>query len=199
LNPDDISHAPSAAEAFGYLSVLLSIILGLAITQVLKGVRGLLLSRTRVIIYWPTLLLAGLLLLMCVQAWWTMFLMREMTNWTFVKFAIVLLQTIITYMLTAIVLPDFFGERPVDLHEHYFEHRSLFFGLLILLLLVSLSKDFVLEGHMTDNVNLGFHVAFIAIASVAAITRREWYHKTMAVVSVLGFSAYIAVLFAKLR
>jgi hypothetical protein len=199
LNPDDISHAPSAAEAFSYLSVLLSIILGLAITQVLKGVRGLLLSRARVVMYWPTLLLAGLLLLMCVQAWWTMFQMREIVNWTFAKFAIVLLQTIITYMLTAIVLPDFFGERTVDLHEHYFEHHRLFFGLLVLLLVVSLTKGVVLGGHMTDNVDLGFHLGFITIAVIAAITRREWYHKTISVLSALAFGAYIALLFAKLR
>ena len=45
-------------DAFSYLSVLLSIILGLAITQILKGVRGWALSRARVVVYWPTLVLA---------------------------------------------------------------------------------------------------------------------------------------------
>jgi hypothetical protein len=34
-------------DAFGYLSVLLSIIVGLAITQVLRGFRGLMLARSR--------------------------------------------------------------------------------------------------------------------------------------------------------
>jgi len=35
-------------DEFGYLSVLLSVILGLAVTQILKGFRGLLLSRVRI-------------------------------------------------------------------------------------------------------------------------------------------------------
>lgn len=34
-------------DEFSYLSVLLSVILGLAVTQILKGFRGLLLSRAR--------------------------------------------------------------------------------------------------------------------------------------------------------
>ena len=42
-------------DEFSYLSVLLSVILGLAVAQILKGFRGLLLSRARV-----RLLLAGL-------------------------------------------------------------------------------------------------------------------------------------------
>jgi len=42
-------------DAFSYLSVLLSIILGLAITQILMGYRGLLLARGRVRFYAPTM------------------------------------------------------------------------------------------------------------------------------------------------
>jgi hypothetical protein len=38
-------------DAFSYLSVLLSIIIGLAITQVLQGYRGLLLARHRTTLF----------------------------------------------------------------------------------------------------------------------------------------------------
>ena len=60
-------------DEFSYLSVLISVILGLAVTQVLKGFRGILLSRTRIRIYWPVIAWAALLLLICVQSWWAMF------------------------------------------------------------------------------------------------------------------------------
>jgi hypothetical protein len=42
-------------DEFGYLSVLLSVILGLAVTQILKGFRGLILSRARIRVYWPVI------------------------------------------------------------------------------------------------------------------------------------------------
>ena len=37
--------------AFDYLAVLISIILGLAITQVLKGYRGMALARARLVMF----------------------------------------------------------------------------------------------------------------------------------------------------
>ena len=43
-------------DAFSYLSVLLSIILGLGIQQVLQGYRALMLARGRVRFFWVPLL-----------------------------------------------------------------------------------------------------------------------------------------------
>jgi hypothetical protein len=70
-------------DEFSYLSVLLSVILGLAVTQILKGFRGLLLSRARVQLYWPVIVWAVLVLLVCFQNWWSMFGMRTRHDWTF--------------------------------------------------------------------------------------------------------------------
>ena len=70
-------------ESFDYLSVLLSIILGLAITQVLLGFRGLILTRVKVKLYLPAVIWAGLVLLIAIQAWWASFGLRTRGNWTF--------------------------------------------------------------------------------------------------------------------
>jgi hypothetical protein len=84
-------------ESFDYLSVLLSIILGLAITQVLLGFRGLILARVRVKIYLPTLIWAGLALLIAIQAWWASFGLRTRGTWNFLAFFVIALQTISVY------------------------------------------------------------------------------------------------------
>ena len=81
-------------DPFSYLSVLVSIVIGLAITQILQGYRTLLISRRRVRFFGPTLAWGGLLLLIAVQSWWAMFGMRQHGRWTFVQFAIVLLLPI---------------------------------------------------------------------------------------------------------
>ena len=182
-------------DQYSYLSVLLSIILGLAITQVLKGFRGMLLTRARVRFYWPSVMWSCTLLLLFVQSWWAMFYMRNITAWTFPMFGIVVLQTIVEYMLSAIVLPDFFGTESIDLHEHYYAHRRLFFGLIVLVLLISLGKSYVIDGHLPEPVNTGFQLSFIAVSVIALITRREWFHRAQAIIAVIGISAYIAVLF----
>lgn len=185
-------------DEFSYLSVLTSIIVGLAITQILKGYRGIVLSRARVRIYWPTLVWSGSLLLMNIQSWWAMFVLREVRVWTFAAFTVVLVQTILQYMLAAIVLPDFSGSEPVDLREHYWGHTRWFFGLAILVLLTSLAKDPVIEGHAIELPDLLFHIGFIAVAACALFTRHDGFHKFLAVGTALLFCLYIVVLFARL-
>jgi hypothetical protein len=54
-------------ESFYYLSVLLAVVLGLAITQVLLGLRGLILTRAKLKPYFPTLIWAMLTLLIAFQ------------------------------------------------------------------------------------------------------------------------------------
>lgn len=191
--------AISATDAFNYLSVLLSIILGLGITQILKGFRGLVLSRARVVRYWPALVWAASLLLIAVQSWWAMFQMRTIPVWTFPMFAVVLLQTTLTYMLAALVLPDFFGEQTVDLRAHYYAHRSLFFGLFVLVLATSIGKEWALYRKWPDRIDLAFQSGFIALSLGGAFIAREWFHKLFCVIGAGTFVVYIAVLFGQLR
>jgi hypothetical protein len=115
-------------ETFNYLSVLLSIVLGLAIAQVLQGLRGLILARVKVKLYLPTVIWTGLALLIAIQAWWASFGLHTRANWTFLAFMIIVLQVISVYMVAALVLPDVTGCAVVDLRDHYFAHRSWFFG-----------------------------------------------------------------------
>jgi hypothetical protein len=73
-------------DEFSFLSVLISVILGLAVAEILQGFRGLLWSRTRIQIYWPVIGWAVLVLLVCFQHWWSMFGMRTHHDWTVQQF-----------------------------------------------------------------------------------------------------------------
>jgi hypothetical protein len=186
-------------DAFSYLSVLLSIIVGLAITQILTGFRGIVLWRSNVRMFWPAPLWAGTLLLINVQSWWAMFSLREVAAWTFAGFAIVLAQTIVQYLLAAIVLPDFSADRETDLHTHYWAHTHWFFGLFVLLLLASLAKNPLLYGHSPDHGDLAFHIGFIVLSAMALLIRRDGFHKFLALLGAGVFCAYVIALFTQLH
>lgn len=185
-------------DAFSYLSVLISIVLGLAITQILQGYRSVLIARRRVHFYGPTLIWGGVLLLLVTQSWWAMFGMREHERWTFLEFAIVLIQTILTYMLAALVMPDIGSEERVDLRAHYLEQASWFFGFGIVLLVVSVLKDLALSGTWPGTSNLAFHAAFVAIWAVATVTRNDTFHHVAAWLTTIAMAAYVWLLFARL-
>ncbi len=186
-------------DEFSYLSVLLSIILGLSVTQLLQGLSGVIQYRSGITLFAPSIIWTLLLLLVDAQAWWAMFGLRVHHPWTFLQFVIVLLETILLYLLAALVLPRFDGERAVDLRENYFGHSRWFYGCLVALLLVSLSKEPFLVFAWPSGLNLLFHLAWIGGAAVAASTMSERFHRWFAIVSVVIFTAYIAILFTKLK
>lgn len=187
-------------DAFSYLSVLISIILGLAVTQVLQGFRGLMLARSSVRVYWPVLVWAALVLVLCVQVWWAMFGLsqRPAARWTFLDFSLVLLQTVPLYLTAGLVLPDVDAERGVALREHYYAHHRWFFALLVVLIVVSIVKVRVLTGAWPRPADTGFQLAFAVGALIGAWTHREWYHKLLAPLATAAVVAYIVVLFAHL-
>jgi hypothetical protein len=185
-------------DAFSYLSVLISIILGLAITQILQGLRGLVINRRHVAVYWPSVAWAGLLLLINVQAWWAMYGMRQKLTWTFLEFAMVLLQVIVLYMLAGLVLPDLQSSNRTNLKQHYFEQARWFYGLAVFLLVVSVTKDVVLDGRMPKVTNLAFHGLWASVWATGAFTTSESYHRWIPALTILSFVAYIGLLFGRL-
>jgi hypothetical protein len=186
-------------DAFSYLSVLLSIILGLAVTQVLQGYRGLLLARARVRLYAPTLIWSALMLVIAIQLWWASFGLADHREWTFVPFAVLLLQTILLYMMAAIILPDMPAGEAIDLRDHYYRERLPFFALSLAMLATSILKDRVIDGHLPGNENLAFHLVFAVLAVVAMLTPARRYHEWTAPLMILFILAYIGLLFARLQ
>jgi hypothetical protein len=185
-------------DAFSYLSVLLSIILGLAITQVLQGYRALLLSRATVTLYAPSILWSALLLVFSAQLWWASFGLASRVDWTFAMFAIILLQTILLYMMSAIILPDVPRGESIDLRAHYYREVAPFFVTSLLMLAASVGKDWMLQHRLPEATNLAFHGAFACVSVAALAIRRPRVHEGIAIAMVGFVIAYIAVLFARL-
>jgi hypothetical protein len=111
-------------DEWGFLSVIVSIILGLSITQLLQGISEVINERDRVRFYQPAVGWAVLLLIVDVQAWWAMFGYRNRHHWTFLQFATVLVEVILLYLLAALALPNFARSAVVDLRQNYFKHKA---------------------------------------------------------------------------
>ncbi len=185
-------------DAFSYLSILLSIIIGLGLTQILTALGRIIRHRDHVRTDWLPLLWAVVLLLIYVQVWWSMFGLRHVSEWTFPAFAAVLAQTGTLYLMSAVVLPEQVADQPVDLRTYYHQHHRWFFGFLLATLVISVIKDVIVTGRLPGGVNLGFHI-FLAATSVSALLiRRRRYQELVGVVSGGAFVAYVALLFARL-
>jgi len=185
-------------EIFNYLAVLFSIILGLAVTEVLQGFRHLLQARQRVVAYWPAIVWAFNLMVMCAQTWWAMFGLRNHTGWTFGMYGIVLIQTALLYLVAGLSLSGLDKESGYDMRRAYYDNARPFFLLIVAMLAASLVKDLILSGHLPGPLNVAFHGFFAVIGLVAAATRNEIYHKINAPFAAIGLAAYVVVLFDRI-
>lgn len=186
-------------DAFSYLSVLLSVILGLAIQQVLLGYRGLALSRRQIGWYAPPLIWSVLILLMVAQHWWSSFGLAERSDWSFAMFAAILIQTALFYMMAAVVLPDIPSDQPTDLKAHYYREAPVFFAVGAATIAWSMLREVMLDGQLPQGINLAFHLLFLIMSTTAALVKRPRVHEAFAGAMAVLFVVYIALLFARLE
>jgi hypothetical protein len=185
-------------DAFSYLSVLLSIVLGLAVTQLLSGFAALVHARRRIAMYWPVPVQMGATLLITVQVWWAMFGMHNVHQWTFAGFLVVLAQSVAVYLMAAFITPELGGEAQIDLREAYFREARWFFGSILAALAISLIKNRMLFGSFQSGLDLDGHVVFAVIALTGLIFCSDIVHRIIAPLSLLAYGLYIALLFVTL-
>lgn len=185
-------------DPFSYLSVLLSIVLGLALTQVLQGYRALLLARHRVRRSATVLIWSGLIIVIVAQAWWASFGLRDRTQWDFLSFVIILMQMGFIYMGAALVLPDVPESGDVDLGDHWERHRGAFFAFLLAMLASSILKSVALDDRLPAPADVLFHIVLAAIAGIGIIVRSARVQFALASVTAAVIAAYVALLFARI-
>lgn len=107
---------------FEYLSVLISVIVGLGLSHLLTTSARLLQRRRTVRTYTPTLLWIATLFLLQVQIWWVTYNSRRDTDWNYFSFLLLLAIPVIGYLLCYLVVPPLDTEI-VDLRGNYYENR----------------------------------------------------------------------------
>lgn len=186
-------------DAFSYLSVLLSIILGLGVTQILTASGRIIRNRDRVRPDWLPLLWAAVLLVVYVQAWWAMFGLRGVRQWTFIGFITVLAETATLYLMAVVVLPEQIDEAGTDLAKYYDTHHRWLFGCFLATLFVSLAKDVVIGGHLPELTNLVFHCALALACIIGMSVPRRRVQEAVGVACAVTVGSYIALLFTRLQ
>ena len=183
-------------DSYNYLSVLVSIILGLGITNLLSGFAGLVRERARVKVYSPVPIWMTTLFLAHVQMWWAMFGLSGVHHWTFAKFLSVLLQPVAIYITSALIVPNF-SAGTIDLREQFFREKSWFGCGLVAMLTTSVIKNLLITGTM-EPADVAAHALFIVLALSAIVTKSDIINRIAAPVGLLLLLAYTGLLFTDL-
>lgn len=184
---------------FSYLSVLISIVLGLGIANLLSGMAALISRRANVQLFWPVPIWIVVLFLAHVLTWWAMFGLRNFEQWNFLIFLIVLMQPILLFLMSALIVPDVPASEIANLRATYFRETRPFFAIGVTLLCFSLLRNVMIFGSLPEASNLAVHLLFITLSSIAATTKNEVFHRINAPIALALLVGYIATLFVDLK
>lgn len=117
-------------ELFEFLMVLVSIIIGLAIAELLTGTARLLRARNSVDFYWlHTVLILGVGFAM-LQIWWESWSLRALPEVSFLQLCLLLANPISLFLIAHLLFPDRDGTRRMS--EYYMDQAPLIWGFAIL-------------------------------------------------------------------
>lgn len=164
-----------------YLSVLVSIIVGLGLSHLLGSVGKLLSRRRRVRAYAPSVMAATVVFLAHVQFWWGSFEFGRRIESNFFAFLVFLLTPILLYLIAVLVLPELDQDDSgiVSLRDHYHEARPWFYGLAALIPVATAVRNAGFQGDHLWNQDRPFELAFFLLALAGALTGRERVHRVL--------------------
>jgi hypothetical protein len=168
-------------SAFEYVTVFISIILGLGVTQILTGIADLVHQNERVKIYWPHLVWVLIVLILQVQEWYITFELRSFGPWRLPLFLFVLLYPTVLFILARLLFPFGYGEGEIDLKKFYYlNYRRIFlFGAILAFL--SILDNLIMREYLIDDL-IGPLMVVILLPAMAIIKNsKPILHKFMAI------------------
>jgi hypothetical protein len=167
---------------FEYVSVLISIVLGLGITQIVTGIADLIQRWKKVTLYWPHLVWVGLAFFLHLQEWWVLFELRNVPEWRLPTFFLTLLYPINLFILARVLFPSEHSDASPDLRAFYFSNYRKFFLLIAVSAFISLVDNVFIHGHpLSDQLLQFFLMAFMTWGAARGIAK-EWIHMALVVV-----------------
>ena len=182
---------------FEFLMVLVSIIIGLGVTEVLTGVARAIRRRASVRIYWVHLGLVLALFLALLQQWWETWGLVDVSEWSFLALLLMIAAPVCLFLTAHLVFPE--SMDGADLEEYYYGEMRPIWLLAGAAVVASTSFRPLVFGQVLFSASNATSFLALVVFAVLFSSRRRRVHGVlipllivMVVVDVLGWSAVIA-------
>lgn len=180
-------------KPFDYVSVIISVVIGLGLSHLLTGLVELVKARRRVRFYWVHLLWVGLAFMGHIFLWWSLWNLRGLQVWNFFSFLLLLLQPVLLFVMAAFLIPKSGPDDHVDLREYFYENHAAVFGSGAAFILLMLVRNALpAGGGLLTPANYLLALA-LALLCVSAVTKSTRYHAAVGILFVLWFLAFIVL------
>jgi len=184
---------PRGIQMFDYFGVLISIILGLALTHLLRGLGRLIQLRHETKLYWVHILWTVNVVVFVLSTWWGMYWWKALEAWSFPWFFFIAGFAIAVFMWAYLLFPAEFSPV-VDFNAYFFANRHWFFGIQTVVVLMDVLET-VQKGvmHLRPMPTLyAYSIAGLLIVSIVGLfTDKRRVHATLCVAWLLIALGYL--------
>ena len=124
-------------DPYEYLTIFISVVLGLAVVHLLSGVSLMLDTRVRQRADWIHAVWTINVFVTTLLVWWFNFSLTAVQSWTLLHFLNLVAYSVVLYLLSGLLFPVR-GAEIIDFRAHFEANRPLFF----MVWLVFLAVDF---------------------------------------------------------
>ena len=185
-------------QAFEYLGVLVSVVIGLAMTHLVLGIIRVIHSRKSTVVYWVHLLWVFNVLYLLLGFWWFFFAWQSLPEWSRAAFYLFIAYALSLTIAAGLLFP--LTGSVSHFKKFFFEHSRWFFGSMILANLLD-----VIE--VTAKASYGIrpvpeiYFPFMAIVflglAIAMFTSNRRIHGAFAILYFFAGAGYDLVVFSQ--
>ncbi len=190
-----MNNIANSVSAFEYATVLISIILGLGITQILTSISEAIQDYNKTKLYWPHSIWIVFILFLHIQDWFILYQLKFLPSWSLPSIIFILLYPIVLFISARIIMPEKGDEFCHDMKSFYYKRFKLFMYLFSLCIILSILFNLIyLNDTLTNQILL---LAFLIVTLYIAYfeIKNELLHKTISVLILL--STIISVIFER--
>lgn len=178
-------------DLFGFVLVGVSIVLGLALTTILRGIVGIARTWHGRRLYWIHVVWIANSLLWLFRGWWLFWIFQDKPTWSFAEFLLVMVHVSTMFVWLSFIAPvDGKADYPNG-KAFYYGIKDDFFRWGIVHMIAYMPFTMVLIAR-TDLATpiwtpLPLGLLWISLMFVARKTDREWFHAGWALLNALIF------------
>ncbi len=179
-------------ETFNYISVMISIVLGLGIANVLNTVGILIRNKHRIIHSGTYYMHCLFVILLSFQAWWTVFGYRNYPDWDFFFYLLILTMISSIYLLTEMLKIKEDTEF-INLETIFLNNKKLYFFIFIFSIVGGgMIQSIVTDSSIFTKMNI-FRGLLILFSFWGALSDNPRSQKLIAIVFLLIYTTVIVV------
>lgn len=164
-------------DRFSFVMVLLSIIVGLGVTELLTNLARQIQNRARIKFYWLHSILAALVFVALLQQWWESWDQRLVETWSFPILILMLGGPIGLYIISHLLFPS--DSDTVDFEKHYYDNARIMCLLgAATVVFASLYRP-ISFGHTLIDADNATSLIILSAFVLLAATRRKIVHQIL--------------------